>query len=98
VEVLALFDELNAAGRTLVVITHEDEVAVHAKRVVRMRDGVVVEDLRRVPADAPPPWTAEAAGRVGTAGPPRGAGRTSAGRVDGRPVPDLPHRGRGGAS
>jgi putative ABC transport system ATP-binding protein len=43
-EVLALFDELNADGRTLVVITHEDEVARHAHRVVRMRDGRVVAD------------------------------------------------------
>ncbi|GAB3674313.1 ABC transporter ATP-binding protein [Angustibacter aerolatus] len=43
-EVLALFDALNADGRTVVVITHEDEVAAHAGRVVRMRDGLVVED------------------------------------------------------
>ena len=38
-EVLQLFDELAVGGRTVVVITHEDEVAAHAKRVVRMRDG-----------------------------------------------------------
>jgi putative ABC transport system ATP-binding protein len=43
-EVLALFGELNADGRTLVVVTHEDEVARHARRVVRMRDGRVVSD------------------------------------------------------
>ena len=48
--VLALFAELNAAGRTLVVITHEDEVASHAKRVVRMRDGLVVSDVRQAAA------------------------------------------------
>jgi putative ABC transport system ATP-binding protein len=54
-EVLALFDALNADGRTLVVITHEDEVARHARRVVRMRDGRVVADA----ADA-----ADAAGAV----------------------------------
>ena len=46
-EVLALFDELAAGGRTLVVITHEDDVAAHAKRVVRMRDGRIVADERR---------------------------------------------------
>ena len=46
-EVLELFDELNADGRTVVVVTHEDEVARHAHRVVRMRDGAVVSDERR---------------------------------------------------
>jgi putative ABC transport system ATP-binding protein len=43
-EVLALFDDLAAEGRTLVVITHEDEVARHARRVVRMSDGLIVAD------------------------------------------------------
>jgi putative ABC transport system ATP-binding protein len=42
--VLALFADLNEAGRTVVVITHEDDVASHAKRVVRMRDGMIVSD------------------------------------------------------
>jgi putative ABC transport system ATP-binding protein len=45
-EVLALFDDLNADGRTLVVITHEEQVARHAKRVLHMRDGRVVSDER----------------------------------------------------
>jgi putative ABC transport system ATP-binding protein len=49
-EVLALFDELNADGRTVVVITHEDEVSRHARRVVRMRDGRVVADESAVGA------------------------------------------------
>jgi putative ABC transport system ATP-binding protein len=54
-DVLALFDQLNAAGRTLVVVTHEDEVAARAKRAVRLTDGVDVEDLRVAPVDGPPP-------------------------------------------
>jgi putative ABC transport system ATP-binding protein len=54
-EVLRLFDELNGAGRTLVVITHEDDVAAHAKRVVRLRDGLVVADERVAPVAGPPP-------------------------------------------
>jgi putative ABC transport system ATP-binding protein len=54
-EVLALFDRLNADGRTVVVITHEREVANHAKRVIRMHDGEVVSDLRQAPLDGPPP-------------------------------------------
>jgi putative ABC transport system ATP-binding protein len=48
-EVLALFDRLHAEGRTIVMITHENEVAAHARRVVRLRDGEVVAD-ERVPA------------------------------------------------
>ena len=44
-EVMALFDALHADGRTLVVITHEADVAAHARRVVRMRDGHIVSDV-----------------------------------------------------
>ncbi|MQY06078.1 ABC transporter ATP-binding protein [Actinomadura macrotermitis] len=40
-DVLAVFDRLARAGRTIVVITHEDEVAAHAERVVRLVDGRV---------------------------------------------------------
>jgi putative ABC transport system ATP-binding protein len=47
-EVLALFDDLAASGRTVVVITHEDEVSQHAQRVVRMSDGRIVSDTRLV--------------------------------------------------
>lgn len=43
-DVLALFDELNTAGRTIVLITHELEVAEHAARVVRVRDGLIQAD------------------------------------------------------
>ena len=54
-DVLHLFDELSAAGRTLMVITHEVDVAAHAKRVVRMRDGLIVSDVRQAPVEGPPP-------------------------------------------
>ena len=43
-EVLGVFDRLNSLGRTIVVITHEDEVAEHAHRVVRVDDGRIVSD------------------------------------------------------
>jgi len=46
-EILTLFDDLNAAGRTVVVITHEAEVAAHAHRVIHMRDGEIIEDVRK---------------------------------------------------
>ena len=43
-DLLNLFDQINQAGRTVVVITHEDEVANRAKRFVRMRDGKIISD------------------------------------------------------
>lgn len=43
-EILALFEELHAAGNTIVLVTHEDEVARHAERIVRMRDGLIERD------------------------------------------------------
>jgi putative ABC transport system ATP-binding protein len=46
-EVLGVFDRLNALGRTVVMITHEDEVAEHAHRVIRVDDGLIVADDRR---------------------------------------------------
>ena len=45
-EVMGLFARLNAEGRTVVVITHEDEVASFARRIVRLRDGRIVSDER----------------------------------------------------
>ncbi len=45
-EVLELFEGINRAGRTLVVITHEEDVAAHAQRVIRMRDGRIIGDER----------------------------------------------------
>jgi putative ABC transport system ATP-binding protein len=43
-DVLDIFEGLNAEGRTVVLITHEDEVARRARRVVRMADGLIVAD------------------------------------------------------
>ena len=44
VDVLRLFDELHRQGRTVVLITHEAEVAQHAARVIRIRDGAIAAD------------------------------------------------------
>jgi putative ABC transport system ATP-binding protein len=54
-EVLQLFADLNSAGRTIVMITHEHDVAAHAKRVIALADGEIVTDERRAPLEGPPP-------------------------------------------
>jgi putative ABC transport system ATP-binding protein len=59
VEVLEMFQGLNDQGRTVVVITHERDVAARARRVIRLRDGMVVED-----SDAPSIVPIAAGGRV----------------------------------
>ncbi len=45
-EIMRLFEALYRAGNTLLVVTHEDDIAEHARRVVRLRDGVVETDER----------------------------------------------------
>jgi putative ABC transport system ATP-binding protein len=45
-EVLGVFEHLNRQGRTIVLITHEEEVAAHARRIIRVRDGQIVADTR----------------------------------------------------
>jgi putative ABC transport system ATP-binding protein len=51
-EIMALFQRLNADGITLVIVTHDPEVASFAARVLAFRDGRLVEDRRQVPVDA----------------------------------------------
>jgi putative ABC transport system ATP-binding protein len=54
-EIMDMFSRFNAGGRTVVVITHEEDIAAYAKRTVRLRDGLIVEDMRRVAVAALPP-------------------------------------------
>jgi ABC-type lipoprotein export system ATPase subunit len=41
---MALFAGVNAGGRTIIMVTHDLEVARHAKRIIRMKDGEIVAD------------------------------------------------------
>lgn len=48
-EIMALFHELNEQGVTLIIVTHEPDIAAHCKRVIQLRDGKVVDDRVTVP-------------------------------------------------
>lgn len=44
IEIMKIFHQLNEAGTTIIMVTHEQDIANHAKRIVRLRDGLIVED------------------------------------------------------
>lgn len=49
-EIMSLFDQLHAQGQTVVVVTHEPDIAAHCHRTIRVSDGRIVEDVRRADA------------------------------------------------
>jgi putative ABC transport system ATP-binding protein len=49
VEIMALFDKIHEDGNTVILVTHEEEIAEHAHRVIRLRDGVIESDIRNQP-------------------------------------------------
>src|SRR5713101_8048100 len=61
-EIMVLLSELNEAGKTIIMVTHESDIAAWAKRAVRMRDGVIESDLSNAarsaaaPVPAAQPW------------------------------------------
>src|SRR5687768_7182266 len=47
IEIMALFDRLHSAGNTIVLVTHEADIAAHARRAIHLRDGQVEKDVRQ---------------------------------------------------
>jgi putative ABC transport system ATP-binding protein len=46
-DIMALFDQLHDEGQTIIMVTHEDEIAAHCHRIVRLSDGKIIEDYRQ---------------------------------------------------
>ncbi|MCH8569706.1 MAG: ABC transporter ATP-binding protein [Balneolales bacterium] len=46
VEIMYLFEELYRSGNTIIVVTHEEEIAAHARRIIRLRDGLLESDQK----------------------------------------------------
>jgi len=46
-DIMALFDELHAEGQTVILVTHEPDIAAHCQRAVRLSDGLVLSDIRK---------------------------------------------------
>lgn len=49
IEIMGLFDEIHAKGNTVILVTHEEDIAAHAHRVIRLRDGKIESDQNQTP-------------------------------------------------
>ena len=46
IEIMAIFERIQEAGNTIILVTHEPDIAEHAHRIIRLRDGLVESDLK----------------------------------------------------
>lgn len=51
-EIMNIFEEINKGGNTVILVTHEEDIARHARRIVRLRDGLVETDMQNEPVKA----------------------------------------------
>ena len=47
IDIMKLFEEIHSKGNTVIIVTHEEDIAKHARRIVRLRDGLVESDTLR---------------------------------------------------
>lgn len=48
-EIMEIFGRIHTAGNTVILVTHEEDIANHAHRIIRLRDGVIESDIKKVP-------------------------------------------------
>lgn len=51
-EIMNLFNEIHKAGNTVILVTHEEDIAENAHRIIRLRDGIVESDIKKVAVDS----------------------------------------------
>ena len=49
IEIMTILNDLNANGITIVLVTHEDDIAKYGSRIIKMKDGQIIEDKKNVP-------------------------------------------------
>ena len=51
-EIMSIMEEISAHGNTVIIVTHEEDIAKHARRIMRLRDGLIETDIANIPVKA----------------------------------------------